>query len=210
MESSGGYLRGLIILSVFFALSLGAAVAANAPVSVGTNITKIIGVNYLGVDQWVEIANEGTGSMNLTGWTLMNMENQTYSFPANFTLKAGSIVRVHAGKGNNTAADLFNSTLLWNQEGDTATLMDATGKIVSEYKYPIKVSAPGSVAEIKPLCLPNTLSISGPSLPFLPDYRSDYGAKRGSLKSNSPVNLTGHPFICHGGPLNWAWTSGLR
>jgi hypothetical protein len=210
MESSGGYLRGLIILSVFFALLLGAAVAANAPVSVGTDITKIIGVNYQGVDQWIEIANEGTGSMNLTGWTLMNVKNQTYSFPANFTLKAGSIVRVRAGKGNNTAADLFNSTLLWNQEGDTATLMDATGRIVSEYKYPIKVSAPGSVTKIEPLSLANTSFISGTSMPFLPDYRSDYGAESGSLKSNSPVNLTGHPFICHGGPLNWAWTSGLR
>jgi hypothetical protein len=87
MKSSGGYLCGLVVLSVFLALSLGAAVAANAPVSVGTNITKIIGVNYLGVDQWVEIANEGTGSMNLTGWTLMNTENQTCSFPANFSLK---------------------------------------------------------------------------------------------------------------------------
>jgi hypothetical protein len=73
MESSDGYLHGLVILSFFFALSLGAAVAANAPVVVGTDITKIIGVNYLGVDQWAEIANEGTGS----------------------------IVKVHAGKGNN-------------------------------------------------------------------------------------------------------------
>ena len=59
MKSSGGYLRGLVVLSVFLALSLGAAVAANAPISVGTNITKIIGVNYLGVDHWIEIANEG-------------------------------------------------------------------------------------------------------------------------------------------------------
>jgi hypothetical protein len=210
MESSGGYSRGLVVLSVFFALSLGAAVAANAPVSIGTDITKVIGVNYMGVDQWVEIANEGTGSMDLTGWALMNMENQTYSFPANFTLKAGSIVKVHAEKGNNTAADLYNSTLLWNKEGDTATLKDAAGKTVSEYKYPIKVSASGSVTKIEPLLLPNMSSIGGTSQPFLPDYKSDYGAQRGSLKSNSPVNLTGRPFICHGGPLNWAWTSGLR
>ncbi len=210
MESSGGGLRGLVILSVFFALSLGVAVAANAPVSVGTNITKIIVVNYQGVDQWVEIANEGTGSMNLAGWTLRNMENQTYSFPANFTLKAGSLVKVHEGLGNNAAADLYNSTLQWNKEGDTATLKDATGKIVSEYKYPIKVSAPGSVTKINPLFHPNTFSIGGTSPPFLPDYKSNYSAERGSLKSNSPVNLSGHPFICHGGPLNWAWTSGLR
>ena len=210
MESSGGYLRGLVILSVLLALSLGAAGAANAPVSVGTNIAKIIGVNYLGMDQWVEIANEGTGSINLTGWTLMNMTNQTYSFPANFALKVDSIVKVHSGKGNSTAADLFNSTLVWNKKGDTVTLKDATGKIVSEYKYPIKVSAPGSVTKIEPILLPNMSSTGGTSLPFLPDYKSDYGVKRGSLKSNSPVNLTGHPFICHGGPLNWAWTSGLR
>lgn len=210
MESSSGCLRGLVILSVFFALSLGDAVAADAQVSVGTDIAKIISVNYRGVDQWVEIANEGTGSMNLTGWMLINMENQSYSFPANFALKAGTIVRVHTGKGNNTAADLFNSTLLWNEEGDIATLMDATGKIVSEYKYPIKVSAPGSMAKTEPLFLANTSSIRGTSMPFLPDYRSEYSAERGSLKSSSPVNLTGHTFICHGGPLNWAWTSGLR
>jgi len=195
MESSGGYLRGLVILSVLLTLWLGAAGAANAPVSVGTNIAKIIGVNYLGMDQWVEIANEGTGSMNLTGWTLMNMTNQTYSFPANFALKVDSIVKVHSGEGNSTAADLFNTTLVWNKKGDTVTLKDATGKIVSEYNYPIKISAPGNVTKIKP--------------PFIPNYKSDY-VERGSLKSNSPANLTGHPFICHGGALNWAWTTGLR
>jgi hypothetical protein len=209
MERSVGYLRGPIILSVYFALFLGTAIAADVSVSVGTDITKIINVNYLGVDQWVEVANEGTGSMDLTGWTLMNMENQTYSFPANFILKAGSIVKVHADKGNNTATDLFNSTLIWNKEGDTSTLKDATGKIVSEYEYPIKISVPGSVTKIKPLILPNTFSIGRTSPPFLRDYESDYGAE-GSLKSSPPINLSGRPFICHGGPLNWAWTSGER
>jgi hypothetical protein len=208
MEISGEGLRGLVILSVFLALST--ASAANAPSSVGTDIAKIISINYLGADQWVEIANEGTGSIDLTGWTLMNVENHTYSFPANFTLKASSTVRVHSGYGDNTSPDLFNSTLLWSEMGDTATLKDAAGKIVSEYKYPIAVSAPGSVAEISPLSLQNVSSISGTSMPFLPDYGPAYGAKSGSLKYSSPVNLTGHTFICHGGPLNWAWTSGLE
>lgn len=205
MKSSGGYLSGLVVLSIFLTLSLGAAVAANAPVSIGANITKIIEVNYPGADQWVEIANEGTGSMNLTGWTLINTENQTFSFPANFTLKAGSIVKVHTGKGNDTATDLYNSALVWSRKGGTATLKEATGKIVSEYRYPKEVSAPGNVTEVKPLSLPNSFSISGQA-----GYKSDYGAGSGSLRSSDPVNLSGRPFICHGGPLNWAWTTGLR
>jgi hypothetical protein len=214
MDSSDKYLCGLVILSVFFAFSfsLGAAVAADTPlatVSIGTDIAKIISVNYQGKDQWVEIANQGTGSMNLTGWTLMNAENQTYSFPDNFVLKAGTTVRVHTATGDNTDFDLFNSTLIWNEEGDAATLMEAAGRIISEYKYPITVSAPESATKSEPLMLQDTSSIVGPLQPFLPDYRSDYGAKVGSSKSSTPVNLTGHAFICHGGPLNWAWTSGL-
>ena len=208
MERSSGCLCKLIILSVFLVPSLGAAVSAYAPVSVGTDITKIIGASYMDADQWIEIANEGTGSMNLAGWTLMNMENQTWSFPANFTLKAGSLVRIHSGEGNNTASDLYNSSLPWNRTSDTATLREPTGKIVSEYKYPINISAPGNVTNIKSLILPNTFSISRIS-PTYQEIKSDYNAKRGSLKSNSPVNLSGSPFICHGGPLNWAWTTGL-
>lgn len=210
MKNSGAYSLGLAILSVLFALSLGAAVAANAPVSIGINIAKIIGVNYQSVGQWVEIANVGTGSMNITGWTLTNMENQTFSFPADFTLNAGSIVKVHTGKGDNTAADLFNSTLVWNKKDDTATLKDTTGKIVSEYKYPTKVSASESLTAINPLILPNTFYTGWTSSNFPAVYKSNYSVERGSLKSNFPVQLSGHPFICHGGPLNWAWTSGSR
>jgi len=194
MESPGGYLCGLAILSVIFALLLGAAAAADAPVSARVNAAKIIGVSYQGEDQWVEIANEGTGSMDLTGWVLINAKDQMYSFPASFTLKAGSLVRVHSGKGSNTAFDLFNSSLVWNEKGDTATLKDAAGTVASEYNYPIEVSSPGSVTKINPLVLANTVSIGGTS----------------HLETNIPVQLSDRPFICHGGPLNWAWTSGLR
>ena len=207
MDSSGGHSRGLAIISVFFVLSVGAATAGNAPGSIGTDMAKIISIHYLGEDQWVEIANQGTGSIDLTGWTLINRENQTYTFPANFTLKAGSLSRIHSGYGNDTSFDLWSSALLWSREGDTATLQDATGKTVSEYRYPVEISAARSVAET-PSSLPNAFSSDSMNPPFLPDYRSPSDAEKGTMKSSSPVNLTGRPFICHGGPLNWAWTSG--
>ena len=63
MKSTGGCLIRLAILLIFFALSLGGTAAA--PAGVGTDIVKIISVNYQGADQWVEIANRGSGLMDL-------------------------------------------------------------------------------------------------------------------------------------------------
>ena len=207
MKGSGGCLIGLAILLFLLTLSQGGAAAV---ASVGTDIAKIISVNFQGADQWVEIANQGTGSIDLDGWSLKNRENQSYTFPANFTLRAGSTVRVNSGFGSNSSSDLYNSALDWNEMGDTATLKDASGRIISEYKYPMEVSAPGSEALTRPLTLPNAFSSGGMNPPFLPTYRPPPGRDMSSSRSRTPVNLTGHPFICHGGPLNWAWTSGLN
>lgn len=105
MKSPIGYSGGLAIILVALAISV--AIAADVPLSVGTDIASIISLNYQGVDQWVEIANQGTGWIDLAGWTLTNRENQTYTFPANVTLKAGSRITVHSLDGNNTTSDLL-------------------------------------------------------------------------------------------------------
>ncbi len=206
MKSPIGYCVAAII---FASLALSVAIAAGDPSGVGTDIARITSLNYQGLDQWVEIANQGTGLIDLAGWTLMNQQNQTYVFPANTTLKAGSTVRVHSLDGSNTLSDLYNSTLLWSESGDSATLRDAAGRIISEYKYPVELSFPQSAAMTRPLPLPGETSLGGMNPPFLPDYRSPSASERSGLSSRPTANLTGHPFICHGGPLNWAWTSGL-
>ena len=36
----------------------------------------------------------------------------------------------------NNSADLYNSSVLWSKNGDTAILQDAAGKTVSKYTYP--------------------------------------------------------------------------
>ena len=205
MRISDGHLFRLAILSFLFILSLAGAAAT---ASIGTDVARIISVNYLGADQWVEITNQGTGLIDLSHWSLVNRQNQSYLFPANFVLKPGSTAKVHSGFGSNTSTDLYNSALLWNELGDTATLKDAAGRIISEYNYPVQVSAPGNAASTRPFSLPNAFSSGGMNPPFLPDYRPPPG-KVMSSRSSPPANLTGHPFICHGGPLNWAWTSGL-
>jgi hypothetical protein len=84
--------------------------------------------------EWVEVSNNGTSDANLTGWTLEDAQNHTYTIP-DFSLKAGAKVVIRTGIGNDTSEDLFwnKNTSIWNNSGDVATLMDAAGNIVSRY-----------------------------------------------------------------------------
>jgi len=84
--------------------------------------------------EWIEITNKDTAPQSLTGWTLEDEGNHTYSFPE-FSLNAGASVKVHTGEGTDTARDLYwdRSTSVWNNGGDVATLKDASGNIVSSY-----------------------------------------------------------------------------
>jgi hypothetical protein len=147
MGISRMYTNRLAILTVLVALSVGMAVAANSGVSVsnktssnvGSNTTSkvsITGVNSTGVDPWIGIANNGTTNISFTGWMLMNKENLTYAFPASFVLKPGAQVKVHSIAGKPNSTDLYNSSVLLNKTGDMATLMEATGKVVTKYPYP--------------------------------------------------------------------------
>jgi hypothetical protein len=85
-------------------------------------------------EEWVEISNKGSSDANLTGWVLEDGQNHTYTFP-DFSLTAGAKVKVRTGVGEDTPVDLFwnRSSSIWNNGGDTATLMDASGNIVSRY-----------------------------------------------------------------------------
>jgi len=84
--------------------------------------------------EWVEITNKDTAPQSLTGWTLEDEGNHTYTFPE-FSLNAGASVKVHTGEGTDTSRDLYwnRSTSVWNNGGDVATLKDASGKLVSSY-----------------------------------------------------------------------------
>jgi hypothetical protein len=84
--------------------------------------------------EWIEILNDGDADCSMDGWTLSDQQNHTYAF-SNFTLTAGATVRVHSGSGNDTTSDLyFNRKIpIWNNEGDVATLKDASGKVVARY-----------------------------------------------------------------------------
>ncbi len=85
-------------------------------------------------EEWVELTNLGGVDEDLTGWTLEDAQNHTYTFKS-FTLNAGSKVKLHTGKGDDSAEDLYwnKNTPVWNNSGDVATLKDASENIVASY-----------------------------------------------------------------------------
>ncbi len=87
--------------------------------------------------EWVEILNNGT-TVNMDGWTLSDAANHIYSF-IDFNLTTGSSVKIYSGasgSGINNATSLYWTTSsIWNDAGDSATLKDSAGRIVSRYCY---------------------------------------------------------------------------
>jgi hypothetical protein len=94
----------------------------------------ITGLSYADEDEWVEIANAGMASQDFTFWTLVDEENNTYSFAEGFVLLPGDSVLVHTIQGNDTESDLYwgRDDFVWD-DGEVAILFDANGEMAARY-----------------------------------------------------------------------------
>lgn len=94
-------------------------------------------IRYDAKDEYVRIRNQGTASQNMSGWKLKDEANHTYYFP-NITLNPDDSVRIHSGPDaySNPPTDyLWTTAYIWNNDGDTGYLYDATGNLVDTYHY---------------------------------------------------------------------------
>ena len=122
---------------------LWAADACGAPSTSALAITNVE-YNAPGNDnenlnaEWVEIENSGAGSTAMDGWVLKDESaSHRYDLPAAFTLGAGLSVRVFTGCGVDTSTQLHwcSPGAVWNNDGDTAFLLDPAGNIHSQLSY---------------------------------------------------------------------------
>jgi len=86
--------------------------------------------------EYVRIRNQGGQPADMTGWTLRDEANHTFTFPS-FTLGVIATVRVWTRSGSNTATDLYwgSGSAIWNNTGDTAYLRNDVGQLVDTYSY---------------------------------------------------------------------------
>jgi NADH-quinone oxidoreductase subunit B len=95
-------------------------------------------LRHLSADECVTIRNGGL-AQDMTGWRLISGQgDQTYNFPAGFVLMPDAEVHVHSGPLAQaaTASDqIWSKQHMWRNEGDTASLIDADGNVISSFTY---------------------------------------------------------------------------
>ena len=81
----------------------------------------------------VTVHNSGTQPADLTGWKINDAGTlHTYSFPGGYSLGSGASVAVKSGPGAAGAGELqWMNGYVWNNDGDTASLVDPTGTVRS-------------------------------------------------------------------------------
>ncbi len=87
--------------------------------------------------EYVRIKNTAKRAVNLEGWKLIDEgEKHSYTFPS-FSLAAGAEVLLWTKAGEDDASNLYwgSRSAIWNNEGDTAQLIDSKGKVVNTYSY---------------------------------------------------------------------------
>jgi hypothetical protein len=84
--------------------------------------------------EYVVFRNNTNAPVRMKGWTAQDKGAiHTYRFP-NFTLGAGRSVTLHSGRGSNSRTHLYwqrSYGAVWNNTGDTATLRNRAGKVLS-------------------------------------------------------------------------------
>lgn len=88
-------------------------------------------------DEYFTLRNLYKDAVDMSGWTLTNREGVTFAFPEGFVLPSQAKVCVFTGCGVDTHSDLHwcSERPIWRNEGDTATLRDATGRIIDRHTY---------------------------------------------------------------------------
>jgi YD repeat-containing protein len=129
----------LILSTVPFAL--GSTAKTSATSSVYISALDVGAPGETANQEYVKITNKGTTAVSMKNWKITDKgAKHTYKFSSSYTLKSKATVTIYTGKGKNTATKLYWGRVahVWNNEGDTAYLYNAQGKLVSSKTVKVK------------------------------------------------------------------------
>lgn len=115
-----------------------------APGMDGAGQVAIVSVHYNAAgddaanlnDEYITIRNGGTVPADLTSWHISDSDSFSYTLPAG-TLSPGDVMRIHVGDGTASTGEFFMGldTPVLNNDGDSVTLIDREGTVVSSFTW---------------------------------------------------------------------------
>lgn len=137
-------------------------------------------------EEWVKITNNGALPVSLDNWKIQDKTGiHTFTFVM-FPLVAGATVTVHTSKGTNSSTDLYwgfdEGGNVWNNNGDTATLIDSAGNVVST--YPPTTSGGNVTPNVTPTVTPLLPETIVPTVTAVPPPPAD------AIPVTGPVVIT--------------------
>lgn len=109
------------------------------PSSAGNIVITYIFYNGAGStepDEYVEIRNDDTKSIQLQNWTLRDIANHNFTFPS-FVMMPGKICRIYTNEFHPEWCGFSygSSSAIWNNTGDCAYLNNSAATQVDSYCY---------------------------------------------------------------------------
>ena len=94
--------------------------------------------------EWVDVLNEGTSAVSLSGWTLRTAAQDWFTFPAGTVVQPRRVVRLRVGTGTRTATTFYwgytaphlPNLSATNRVGGGAYLFDPDGDLRAHTSYP--------------------------------------------------------------------------
>ena len=88
-------------------------------------------------DEYVVFENTGSETLDMSGWTVADDADHTYTIPDGFTLAPGETVTLYTGSGTATDSELYwgLGSPIWNNDGDTVIVTTTAGDRVLEESY---------------------------------------------------------------------------
>ena len=85
----------------------------------------------------ITIKNTGSTRVGIGGWTIRDIANHVYRFPAGYRIGAGAKVTLHTGSAANRFGHAYwrQGWYVWNNDGDTARLRKAGGALADTCSY---------------------------------------------------------------------------
>lgn len=88
-------------------------------------------------DEYVTLTNTGDEAVDLSGWSISDEADHTYTVPDGVTLAADASVTLHTGSGTDSETALYwgSNSPIWNNNGDTVLVTDETNSTITRRTY---------------------------------------------------------------------------